>query len=325
MKSFFNKPFRWAITYSIVLIGFTAYTLLYTFVIPHGVIALDGSSSQSSQTTDSSNQALNKSNTTTASSPQSKTTSSADTSKTVTENSYSDSNISITITTERIDNTTVYLADIQISNIDYLKTAFANNTFGRNIKAATSTMAEDNNAIFAINGDYYGFRDAGYVVRNGTLYRSTAQSDTTKEDLAIMSDGSFQIVTESKTSAQSLVDSGALQVLSFGPSLLLNGKLSVDKNTEVDQSMASNPRTAIGIITPLHYLIVVSDGRTSVSAGLSLYELAQVMSDNGCTTAYNLDGGGSSTMWFNGKVVNNPTDGHSSGERKVSDIVYIGY
>jgi exopolysaccharide biosynthesis protein len=79
------------------------------------------------------------------------------------------------------------------------------------------------------------------------------------------------------------------------------------------------------MISPLHYIIIVSDGRTYESAGLSLLELAQVFEDKGCTTAYNLDGGGSSTMYFNGKIVNNPTDGRKMGEREVSDIVYIGY
>ena len=90
--------------------------------------------------------------------------------------------------------------------------------------------------------------------------------------------------------------------------------------------MASNPRTAIGIIDELHFVFVVADGRSSESEGLSLYELAQVMKDLGCETAYNLDGGGSSTMYFNGQVINKPTtSGRSIKEREVSDIVYIGY
>ena len=65
--------------------------------------------------------------------------------------------------------------------------------------------------------------------------------------------------------------------------------------------MASNPRTAIGVIGELHYLFVVADGRTSESEGLSLYELAQIMQKYGCITAYNLDGGGSSTLYFRDK------------------------
>lgn len=89
--------------------------------------------------------------------------------------------------------------------------------------------------------------------------------------------------------------------------------------------MSSNPRTAIGIIDDLHYVFVVSDGRTSESDGLSLYELASFMKELGVKYAYNLDGGGSSTLYFNGEVINNPTTTGRSGERSVSDIVYIGY
>ena len=89
--------------------------------------------------------------------------------------------------------------------------------------------------------------------------------------------------------------------------------------------MASNPRTAIGMIDEGHYVFVVSDGRTDESEGLSLYQLAAFMEQLGVETAYNLDGGGSSTMVFNGELVNNPTTtGNSVKERSVSDIVYIG-
>jgi exopolysaccharide biosynthesis protein len=90
--------------------------------------------------------------------------------------------------------------------------------------------------------------------------------------------------------------------------------------------MANNPRTAIAYVEPLHYLIVVSDGRTSESKGLKLYQMANFLKGLGATVAYNLDGGGSSTMYFGGKVINNPTtNGKTISEREVSDIVYIGY
>jgi exopolysaccharide biosynthesis protein len=57
---------------------------------------------------------------------------------------------------------------------------------------------------------------------------------------------------------------------------------------------------------------------------MTLKQLAQVFVDRGAVVAYNLDGGGSSTLWFNGQIINKPTDGRTSGERKVSDILYIG-
>ena len=114
--------------------------------------------------------------------------------------------------------------------------------------------------------------------------------------------------------------------MSFGPALIENGTISVTEKDEVGKAMASNPRTAIGIIDNLHYVFVVSDGRTEESEGLSLLELAEFMYSIGVETAYNLAGGGSSTMYFNGEVVNNPTtSGRSVKERSVSDIVCIGY
>ena len=188
----------------------------------------------------------------------------------------------------------------------------------------TSQMAKNHDAILAINGDYYGSQENGYVIRNGILYRSSASRD--QEDLVIYEDGSFGIILEEEISADQLLEDGAMQVLSFGPALLTDGMIAVSENEEVGRAKASNPRTAIGIIDSCHYLFVVSDGRTEESEGLSLYQLSEFMEELGAIIAYNLDGGGSSTMYFNGEVVNHPTtDGRNITERSVSDIVYIGY
>src|SRR5574344_73233 len=295
-----NKAF---IIYSIIIIIFGIYIILDTFVIEKGEILIGDSGTNSSSSTSDGDVDTTESGS-------------------YTSNTYSDSNITITITKIREYDTDIYIADIKVSSIEYLKRAFANNTYGRNIKATTSSIASSNNTILAINGDFYGFRNYGYVLANGTIYRSTSNSN---EALVINNDGSFSIVDEDSSNLSDLLASGAYQVFSFGAALINNGAISVTTSDEVDQSMTSNPRTAIGILDNLHYVFVVSDGRTSESAGLSLYELANVMDDLGCTTAYNLDGGGSTTMYFNGEVVNNPTDGTTSGERKVSDIVYIGY
>lgn len=235
---------------------------------------------------------------------------------------YSDDNMSITVSQVRAYDTDIYVADIQVSSAEYLKTALAQNAYGRNLKDTTSSMAEAADAVLAINGDYYGFRDDGYVVRNGVLYRDTAAAGT--DALVVYGNGTMASVSQDDATAQQLVDDGAWQVLSFGPTLVENGELAVTAGDEVDQAMGSNPRTAIGMVDSLHYIAVVSDGRTGDNDGLSLYQLAQVMRDNGATYAYNLDGGGSSTMWFKGEVVNDPGSGNRSGEREVSDIVYFG-
>ena len=240
----------------------------------------------------------------------------------ITENSYHDGNISVEITEERVGDTTVYVADVHLASADHLKTAFADNTYGRNVTDTTSDIAESVDAILAVNGDFYGAQQEGYVIRGGVLYRSAAKKGA--EDLVIYADGSFGIIREAEITAQELLESGAQDVLSFGPALVENGEISVSVNDEVGRAKASNPRTAIAVIDELHVLLVVSDGRTKESEGLSLYELAVFLQSKGVQTAYNLDGGGSSTMVFNGRVVNNPTAGRSSKERSVSDIVYIG-
>lgn len=162
------------------------------------------------------------------------------------------------------------------------------------------------------------------MLRNGVTYRDTARSGD-NDALVIDKEGDLSVVSEDEVSLDSLSDKGVWQILSFGPGLVVDGEIAVNSSSEVGQSMSSNPRTAIGQISDLHYIVIVSDGRTNESEGLSLLQLAQEFKERGCIVAYNLDGGGSSTMYFNGEVINNPTSGKSIGERKVSDIVYFGY
>ncbi len=349
-----RKRYRlWGTIYAAALILFTAYVLLDTFVIPRSYAAVEDGSIRTE--TSGKEAEITVSAAGAADSPEEQSAEdAADTSvasndadasddeeqaatapvaaapavtastTSATETSYQSDGVSITLTTTRYQNTTIYVADITVSSVDALKTALAKDTYGKNITEKTSVIAEDHGAVLAVNGDYYGAQNKGYVIRNGTLYReSAALAD--QEDLVIGSDGSFSIIKEGEITAQELLNQGVWQVLSFGPALMEDGKISVGTDTEVDKAKTSNPRTAIGEIAPLHYLMVVADGRTEESTGLSLYELAEFMQSLGVTTAYNLDGGGSSTMYFNGQVVNNPTSGGEAiSERKVSDIVYIG-
>ena len=306
----FIRRHWWAVLYSIFLIAFTVYLAMDTFVISrvYTVVAETDSGTGSTATTDT----------------EQKSDSDSGTETVVSETSYSDENIQITLTEYREYDTSVYVADIVLSSSEYLQTAFAQNAYGRNVTETTSEIAESAGAILAINGDYYGSQEEGYVLRNGVLYRNTAASG--QEDLVIYNDGSFAIINETDVTAEELLADGAQQILSFGPALVEDGTVVVSEGDEVGKAKTSNPRTAIGIIDDFHYVFVVSDGRTDESAGLSLLQLAEFMKELGVTTAYNLDGGGSSTMYFNGEVINNPTtNGRSIKERSVSDIVYIGY
>jgi exopolysaccharide biosynthesis protein len=229
----------------------------------------------------------------------------------------------VTVTTERLYDTDIHIADIVLTSPDQLKTAFAEDTYGRNVKAATSEIAADHGALVAVNGDFYGSRTSGYVIRGGVLYRDRS-AGADQEDLVVAADGTFRLVTEGDVSAADLLAEGAVHVFSFGPGLVDQGQVVVGPEDEVDKAMASNPRTALAQVGPLHYLFVVADGRTDANAGLSLAQLADVLVQLGAQTAYNLDGGGSSTLYYDGAVVNTPTtSGRHSGEREVSDIVYV--
>lgn len=290
--------------------------------------ASTGNSGTKSGTTNSGSTGSNSTGSETKSTTKSTTNSSGSSGSTSSTSSgtvigtYSDSKSKITVTQYRAYDSNIYVADVEVTDGTSILSAFAKNTYGRNITDTTSDMAEENNAVLAINGDYYGARQSGYVIRNGVVYRNQGSNG---EDMVISKDGTLYFISESDTTTDSLIQKQAWQVLSFGPVLVENGEVAVTENDEVGMAMASNPRTAIGTVAKNHYLFVVSDGRTSESAGLSLYELANFMKSLGATNVYNLDGGGSSTMVFQGEVVNNPTtNGNKISERAVSDILYIG-
>ena len=329
------KKYLFAIVYSMLLTAFTVYVLMDTFVItrvystvpaveagPEAGSAVADSDSAVAEAASTAEQAASLAEEA-ASAPAQSSGSPANQSPVSTATSYQDENITITLTQYREYDTSIYVADITLSSPEYLQTALAQNAYGRNVTEKTSEMAVENGAILAINGDYYGAQESGYVLRNGVLYRDIAERG--QEDLVIYEDGSFEIITEDEVTAQELLDRGAVQILSFGPALVTGGDVSVTAGEEVGKARSSNPRTAIGVIDDLHYVFVVSDGRTDESEGLSLYQLAEFISELGAETAYNLDGGGSSSMVFNGNVINNPTtSGNRIKERSVSDIVYIG-
>lgn len=243
--------------------------------------------------------------------------------------SYKSSDMSISIekvvTGSGSQQITYYAADVQVKDASQLQAAFAKNSFGTNIVEPTSDIAAAHEAVFAVNGDYYGFRSDGVVIRNGILYRN----EPAREAAVLYADGTMASFDESEISAETLLEQGALQTLSFGPALVKEGKaVEYFNNVKIDTNFGNrsisnaNPRTGIGMIAPNHYVFVVVDGRTDESRGMTLEEFAQLFAELGVTEAYNLDGGGSSTMYFMGRVVNNPAA--RQGERGVSDILYLG-
>lgn len=286
---------RWPLLYGLLLLAFTLYLLLDAFVIPRSFTAAEGEETA----------------------PPLRAEDAA-----VTENSYSGGGVTITVAQHRTCDTDVYVADVVLEDPAHIRTAFAKDTFGKNILAPVSAIAGSHDAILAVNGDYYSAR-SGYVLRNGVLYRESSAGPA-QQDLVIGADGSFTVCREGDVPARALLAGGAAQILSFGPALVEEGEVCFDPADGQGKELTRNPRTAIGWYGGGHYVFVVADGRTEQSQGLTLQQLTAFFEALGVRTAYNLDGGGSSTMVFNGRVVNQPTDGHRIEERNVSDIVYIG-
>ena len=247
-----------------------------------------------------------------------------------TDTSYTSADSSINISTVATGSggstVTYYVADVVLSDATVLQSAFADNSFGENITETTSATAAAHDAVFAINDDYYGFRDTGIVIRNGVVYRD----EGARQGLAFYRDGTVRVYDETGTTAAQLVADGVWNTLSFGPAVLEDGQVvdgiedvEVDTNVGNHSIQGEQPRTAVGVIGTNHLVFVVVDGRSpGYSAGVTMTGLAEIMQGLGATTAYNLDGGGSSTMYFNGQLVNDPLG--QGKERGTSDILYIG-
>ena len=233
----------------------------------------------------------------------------------VTATSYKGKNCNVTITAVQENDIAYTVADIYVSDIKYLKTAFANGEYKRNQSAWTLDMAKENNAVAAISGDYCGIRDKGIIVRNGVLYRETPFEDA----CVLYYDGRMETYSPDELTVDMLKEEGAWQAWAFGPMLLKDGKSM--KTEEFNSTVRiKNPRSAIGYYEPGHYCFVVVDGRQpGYSDGMTLEELSALFEELGCKTAYNLDGGQSASMAFGDEIVSKPYD----GGRRVSDIVLI--
>jgi len=234
---------------------------------------------------------------------------------------YKDEDKYFTISKKEIgsssDKITYYVVDLYVTSAKEVKTALAEDTYGNNIKDTVSSIMEDNDALLGITGDSYGNNDSGIVVRNGILYRD----EMSDADICVLfTDGTMETYSADEFDSEKILAKGVYQAWSFGPSLLTeDGELPDSYNT-TSYLTQSHPRVAIGYIEPGHYVLVAVDGRNvGYSKGATLSELSQIMKSENCVQAYNLDGGNSTGLIYNGSYINKPLE-----DREISDIIYIG-
>lgn len=219
------------------------------------------------------------------------------------------------------------VARVHVEDPAQLRTAFAGDVYDKKMVEDTESIAERNGAVLAFNGDYYNHKDnVGIIIRNGELYR---EKKSTRDLMTIDRNGLMETYLKSEREetpipAEDLMLEGVVQAFEFGPALVRDGEAleMPSKYIITTNDRIREPRTAIGQTADGDYVVVVADGRRDgwSDKGMTLQELAQVFVEQGCVTAYNLDGGGSATLYYNGEIINKPAGG---GQRRVSDIVYF--
>lgn len=238
---------------------------------------------------------------------------------------YVDATLSIHIKKIQEENLVYFICDIQTTDPTALKVGLSgDHVYGS--YESTSDIARRNGAVLAVCGDCYGYHKNGVIIRNGQLIRA---NNTTRHMLILDENGNLSTISDRKGEnpkelANRLVSENVQQTREFGPVLIRDGQavpFSASFDLLPTHDKALEPRTAIGQIDALHYVILVVDGRISgYSRGASLQTLQTLLLQAGAKTAFNLDGGGSTTLYFNGQVINRPSSGV---ERSVTDIIYF--
>jgi len=235
---------------------------------------------------------------------------------------YLDDSIELRLETIKDDGVVLRVAYVNISHPSQLRTATAGKP-GSSRVALVSSMAKKHNAVLAISANYMSNDPVktSFEYRMGERVRN--RPNRTKDLLIIDENGDFHLFIKSdEQQIQAFEEEGhtIINAFTFGPALVKEGELlAIDRNYGYNP-LGKEPRLAIGQTAPLTYVIVLAEGRRRNSDGLTLQAMAQVMYDLGCLEAFNLDGGNSATMVFDGGYYHNKT---KANERAQSDMIYF--
>ena len=200
-------------------------------------------------------------------------------------------------------------------------------------------IAAEQQIVFATSTDYYTYRagrakedkscHVGIEIRNGEILYDDPQIKEVKmpnyETLALYGDGHADSQPSRDKSAQEYVDEGADQVFTFGPCIVRDGEITEYIATA---NRSNNPRLAMGVAEPGHYVIVLCEGRVGKSYGMEhstgvlMENLAQIMKDRGCTVAVNMDGGQTAVFAFMGKQINRVVKSDPKGRPQVEALAF---
>ena len=239
------------------------------------------------------------------------------------ELTYETDKLSVSIEQKKKDGITYFVCDVKITDVSQLRTAFAGDDFRSGIYEAVSDIAGRHSPVIAINADFCRYHRDGVIIRNGEVLR---RQNIKKHHLLVVDENGNLSAQTDRSGKQGLVankleQANTWQTFEFGPVLVENGEaVDLPKSFYINCNDGYyEPRTAIGQVGPLHYVLIVVDGRRDgYSTGCSMPKLQELFLEEGVQFAFNLDGGGSTTLYFLGEVINMPSGGK---ERSVSDVL----
>ena len=230
-----------------------------------------------------------------------------------------------------MDDAYVSAVHVKVADASQLRTALTENSIKRNHYVWVTDAK--NNAVVAIGGEFLYSNPKTYTVRMGVTLRTRGYKS--RDTLITDQNGDFHIFIGYSDKQREEIEAQGYQIINlfnFGPALVIDGELKYHEGDtwkySVGYTKALQPRTAIGQIGPLEYLMVVVDGRNvrcpredgtiKLAKGLNVVTLGQYMLDHGCVQAYTLDGGGSAAMYYHNDIFSVP-----NSKRGVTDIVYF--
>lgn len=232
---------------------------------------------------------------------------------------YSDPTITVSIETGREADCDYWIADIRIGHPSQLRTAAADG-FESDMIMPAETIARRMNAVLAVNGDYFSYSNTGYTLRQGTVFEDRLNGR--RDLLLIDEDGDFHIMRKVRkgNGVTEINGKKVINAFSFGPALVENGEINTDYSCDEMSFGEYCQRMCIAQAGPLHYKIICCAAPERGSKGMKIRQFASLVYSLGVQTAYNLDGGNSTMLIFNGEKLN---DVDNPKERDIADIIYF--
>lgn len=236
---------------------------------------------------------------------------------------YISSTLSVKIRKKYNYNAVYWVARVKTKSSRQLRSALSYGTYG-GMRETTSHAVKSNGGIIGVNGSAFSYSTgkpspSGMCIKNGVLYGDFATSYTV---MAVKNDGTI-FTPPMGLWGKDLLRMGVKDTYNFGPILINNGKAMPIDMENFELTSYKYARTVVGMVRPNDYVLLVADADRnggSYSAGLNHYEMIAELQAQGCRYGYNLDGGGSTTLYYDGRVLNRPSDG---AERPCGDFLYF--